>query len=169
VRKIQNTLFIIGFKITWISCVLGELYFGSLFGFVVGFLFLTLFFYFNKSKFKFFYLILIFSSIGYLFDSLLVFFNLYIFNAEIIFLYLPLWFLVLWPSFCCLLIICFVFLDKYFYLSIILGSIFGPLSYYSGVGIGLLQITNYLVFIVISVFWFFYFFLFLKCLKPRVK
>ena len=168
-RKIQNTLFIIGFKITWISCVLGEIYLGSLLGFIAGLLFLVIFFYFNENKLRSFYLILILSTIGYLFDSLLVFFNFYSFNAEIIFLYLPLWFLILWPSFCCLLMISFAFLDKYLYLSIIMATIFGPLSYYSGVSIGLLQITNYLVFILISIFWFFYILICVKFIVPRIK
>ena len=100
----ENLFTILGFKVVWLSCVFGELYISSLFGFISGIIFLLIFLFFKIEKITAIKIILFFSLIGYFFDSLLSFFGLYRINAQINFLFLPLWFLVLWPCFCCLLI-----------------------------------------------------------------
>jgi hypothetical protein len=152
-QKFQNVFIVFGFKITWLSCILGELYINSWIGFFVGLIFLSLFFFYQTYRINFLYKILLLSLIGYLFDSFLSFFGLYTINAKTDFLFLPLWFVVLWPSFSCLLLSCFVFLKKQKLLPIFLGGIFGPLSYYTGVSSGLANVSSYKVFILISFFW----------------
>ncbi|MDC1296448.1 DUF2878 domain-containing protein [Alphaproteobacteria bacterium] len=144
---------IIGFKITWLSCVFGEIYYGSLPGFLIGLLFVILFFSFSKNKIKSFILVSCFSIAGYLFDSVLSAFHLFKINAETNLLFLPIWFLVLWPSFCCLLINVLSFLKHNNLLSTSLGLIFGPLSYYAGVKIGLAEPLNLYIFLLISFYW----------------
>ena len=149
----KNLFTILGFKLTWIACVLGEVFYGSWIGLFVGFFYLFIFFLFQENKKSSFYIILIFSLAGYIFDSLLSYWNLYIIKADIYFLFLPIWFLVLWPAFGTLLINFFLFLKNKKIISIILGGIMGPISYYSGIYIGLATFQNYLTFILMAVFW----------------
>ena len=144
---------ILGFKAVWLSCFFGEIYFNSFVGFISGVIFLFCFIYLHKKKLIIIKTILIFSFIGYSFDSLLSYLNLYVINAQVNFMFLPLWFIVLWPSFCCLYIDVLFFLKNKKILSIILGLIFGPLTYYSAVTGGLAYVSNILVFFIISVFW----------------
>ena len=151
--KLYNIFTLIGFKITWLSCVVGEISYGSLPGFLIGLIFLTLFFLFSKNKFKNFIVIGFFSVVGYLFDSVLSILDLFKINAEVNLLFLPIWFLVLWPSFCCLLINVLSFLKNNNLLSLFVGLIFGPLSYYAGVKIGLAEPLNSYVFLLISFYW----------------
>ena len=143
---------LIGFKITWMSCILGELFINSWVGFVVGAIYLLIFFTIHKNKLFLFFLVFSLSLLGYSFDTSLSFFNLYKINAETYFLLLPIWFLVLWPSFICLLVDCFKFLKDKFFLPLVL-SFFGPLSYYSGISTGLVEFSGYLVFIIMYLFW----------------
>ena len=151
---IKKNLFIIsGFKIVWLSCVFGEVYLSSLFGFFIGAFFLLIYFFSKKNKIHTFKVISFFSLIGYFFDSLLSFFELYNIEAEYNFIFLPLWFLILWPSFCCLLVDVLIFLKNKTLLSISLGGIFGPLSYYAGISAGIASFSNIMVFLLISIFW----------------
>lgn len=149
----KNLLIIIGFKIVWLSCVFGELYSNSLLGFFTGIIFLTIFLIFKIKKIDIIKKILFFSAIGYIFDSFLSYFGLYKIDAQINFLFLPLWFLVLWPSFCCLFADALTFLKNKLSFAIILGAFFGPLSYYAGLSTGLANISSMLVFLLISLFW----------------
>ena len=149
----KNLFTIFGFKLVWLSCIFGELYFGSFLGFVVGLLFLFSFFIINKNISKNFKIIFFFSLSGYIFDSVLSFFELYQINSKINFLFLPLWFLVLWPSFCCLLIDVLKFLRNKKFFSLTLGAFFGPLSYYVGVTSGLASAAGVVTFLLLSIFW----------------
>jgi hypothetical protein len=150
----MNIFTLVGFKVTWLSCVFGELYFNSWVGFVIGITYLIIFFINVDNKYKSFRTILFFSFSGYIFDSALSFFELYTIEAQTTFLYLPIWFIVLWPSFACLLIKVLSFLKNYNLLSAILGALIGPISYYAGITLGLANVTNNIIFIVISFFWF---------------
>ena len=154
-QRLSNFFIIIGFKITWLSCILGEIYINSWIGFFIGIIFLIFFFYYKSNKINYLSKILLISLIGYSFDSCLSYFNLYTIKAQTYFLFLPLWFLILWPSFSCLLIEYFKFLEKRKLLPILLGGILGPCSYYAGVSSGLASVSDYKVFILISVFWIF--------------
>jgi hypothetical protein len=149
----NNLITILGFKIVWLSCVLGEVYIDSLFGFFIGILFLITFLFFVSNKISAIKIILFFSLIGYLFDSSLSFFKLYTIKAEINFIFLPIWFVVLWPSFCCLFVNVLSFLQNKFFYATVLGAILGPLSYYAGLSLGLANVSNTMVFLLISIFW----------------
>tara|TARA_B110000116_G_C16673058_1_gene507134 strand:+ start:462 stop:989 length:528 start_codon:yes stop_codon:yes gene_type:complete len=150
-----NIIFnIVGFKITWISCVMGEVYFGSWLGLVIGLIYLFIYFFYEKNKFLSLKIVIFFSLIGYLFDSIMSYFGLYRIENSSYFLYLPIWFLVLWPAFSTLFVNTFVFLQYKPMLSIIIGALLGPISYYVGVTLGLVNIENYYVtFLPISIFW----------------
>jgi hypothetical protein len=152
--KKKNILTLIGFKITWTSCIFGELFINSWFGFVVGLIYLIFFFSFQTDKRKSLYIILIYSFFGYTFDSLLSYMNIYRINADKDFMFLPIWFLVLWPSFASLFVNFFSFLKKMSILSFLLGFIIGPLSYYAGIKLGLAYVSDYFTsFSLIAVFW----------------
>ena len=148
-----NLFVLIGFKITWLSCILGEIYINSFFGLIIGVIYLFIFFHYQKNLKRSFYIIIFFSFIGYTFDSFLSFFEIYQIKAQLNFLFLPIWFLVLWPSFSCLLVEIFIFLKNKNILSLLLGGIFGPISYYAGVSLNLVESSNYKTFIIISIFW----------------
>jgi hypothetical protein len=152
-QKYYNIFNLIGFKVTWIACVMGEAYINSYAGLIVGTIYLFIFFYFEKNKKRAFNIILIFSLGGYTFDSFLSYLYLYKINADINFLFLPIWFLVLWPSFSSLLVNLLSFLKNNLIISILLGAIFGPISYYAGITLGLVTFLNYEIFILISFFW----------------
>jgi hypothetical protein len=151
--KYNKILNLIGFKITWIACVMGELYINSYVGLIVGVIYLFIFFYFEKYKKRAFNIILIFSISGYIFDSFLSYSGLYKINSDINFLFLPIWFLVLWPSFSSLLVHLFSFLKNNLLISTLFGAIFGPLSYYAGIVLGLVNLINYDSFLFMSLFW----------------
>ena len=151
----SNIIFnIIGFKITWISCVMGEVYLNSWLGVLVGSTYLFIFFYFEKNKFLALKIVLFFSLVGYSFDSIMSYLGLYRLESSLFFLYLPVWFLVLWPAFSTLFVNTFIFLKKKLLLSIVFGALLGPMSYYVGVTLGLVSVENfYATFLPISVFW----------------
>lgn len=152
--KNKIILTLIGFKITWIGCVMGELYFNSWLGFVLGLTYLLIFFYYQNDKRRSLYIILFFSIAGYMFDSLLSFVEMYKIKADTTFLFLPIWFLILWPSFSSLLVNIFSFLEKKIILSFLIGGILGPVSYYAGVYLGLATVNNFfLTFLLIALFW----------------
>ena len=154
-KKLYKISIVIGFKVTWLSCILGEIYFNSWIGFCVGLVFLIFFFYHKIDQINLLQKILLLSSIGYFFDSCLSYFNLYTIKAQTHFLFLPIWFLILWPCLSFLLIVCFKFLKKQIFLPIFLGGILGPCSYYAGISSGLASVPNNKVFILISLFWIF--------------
>ena len=152
-NNLSKLFTLIGFKITWISCIFGEIYISGWFGFFIGLVFLLSFFLYTEKKLQSFNIILIFSVLGYSFDSLLSLSNLYTINSQNNFLFLPIWFMVLWPSFCTLLVDCFSFLKKKYFFAILLGGIFGPISYYAGLSLNLANAINYSVFFIMAIFW----------------
>jgi hypothetical protein len=164
----QKIYSIIGFKITWLSCIVGEVYIGSWFGFFIGLIYLSIYFTFPKNNFTIFKIILTISFVGYFFDSILSYLEFYKITAEINLLYLPIWFLILWPSFCCLLVDIFLFLDNKNFISFFLGSICGTLSYYAGVSVGLAEIGTNLTFFIIFLFWGLLFFCYSKFIIKKI-
>ena len=149
----NNLLTILGFKFVWLCCFFGEIYFNSFLGFFSGIIFLLFFIFSLKEKLSAIKIIFIFALIGYSFDSLLSYLGFYVINAQVNILFLPLWFLILWPSFCCLFINVLTFLKSKRLLALILGSVGGPLSYYSALSAGLATVMNIEVFLLISLFW----------------
>ena len=153
--KIRIFLTLTGYQLTWLGCVFGESTFKEpLLGIYIGCLYLLLFFYFNKNKIKFLKLSLLISIPGYVFDSLMVYFSVYEFNSSILIGTIPVWMLLLWPSFSTLFDEILVFFKKYSFFAIILSSISGTVTYFLGEFIDVISINNYyLFFINMIVFW----------------
>ena len=105
-------LTLLGYQLTWFFCVFGEYYNIPLAGLIMGVLYLTIFFYYINNKLRAFKICFIFSLIGYLFDSILGFSELFTVKSNIIVGYLPVWFLILWPSFSTLFVNILSFLKK---------------------------------------------------------
>ena len=147
-------LTLLGYQLTWIFCVFGEYYNISLAGLIMGILYLAIFFYYINNKLRAFKICFIFSLIGYLFDSLLGFSELFIIKSNIIFGYLPIWFLILWPSFSTLFVNVLSFLKNRPILAFFMGSLFAPPTYYLGIPLGIAKSNNlFLAIIIMIIFW----------------
>ena len=153
--KIKIFLILSGYQLTWLSCVFGELLYNSWSpGLFCGLVFVFICFLNTPNRKKFLITVLSFSLIGYFFDSVMIFFEIYKFHTSLYFGLLPVWMLILWPSFSSLFDEVFVFLSEYKMLAILLGGILGPITYFSGEPLGLITINNtYLFFILMPIFW----------------
>ena len=153
--KVKIFLMLSGYQLTWFMCVFGEVLYNSFLpGLVCGLVFLIICFFKTLNKKKFIITVLSISIIGYLFDSILIFYKIYHFNTSLHFGFLPIWMLVLWPSFATLFDEIFVFLSNYKLAAIILSSILGPLAYFSGDPLELIYIHQiFLFFILMIIFW----------------
>ena len=135
-------LILLGFQITWLACVFGEYFNYPWVGVLIGILYL-IFFYINTSDKKFtLKTILIFAIPGYIFDSFIQANGIYKIESDLVFGYLPVWMLILWPAFTTLFVDVLSFLRNKPILSIFLGATLGPGSYYSGVPLGIAYFTN---------------------------
>ena len=151
--KLKALIILSGYQLTWLLCVFGELIYNSyLPGLIFGLFFLFLSFIDSSNKKKFILILLYISVPGYLFDSVLVYLSIYSFNTSFHIGLLPIWMLILWPSFSVLFNEVFKFLEKYKLIAIILSGTLGPLTYYSGSPLGLLTINNLYFFIISMVF-----------------
>ena len=153
--KIKIFLILSGYQLTWLMCVFGELLYNSyLPGLICGLLFLTICFINSDNKKKTIQTVLLISILGYLFDTILVFYEIYNFKTSLYIGVLPIWMIVLWPSFAILFDEILVFLSKYKIIAVILSSILGPLTYFAGSPLGLININNLVVFFILMiVFW----------------
>ena len=153
--KIKIFLMLSGYQLTWLMCVFGELWYNSFIpGLVCGLLFLAICFVKSDNIKKTTQIVFLISFIGYLFDTSLVFFEIYNFQTSLYIGVLPIWMLVLWPSFAILFDEILIFLSKYKIISIILSSVLGPLTYFAGSPLGLININNFFVFFILMiVFW----------------
>ncbi len=154
-QKLKFFLVLTGYQITWLACIFGETkIFYPFLGLIIGIIFLLLYYYFSKNKQKFIKTAVLISLPGYLFDTFMVYFKIYEFNSISIFGTLPLWMIVLWLSFSTLFDEVLVFFKNYRVLGITLSGILGPLTYYLGVPIGVLNIYDYQIFIItMIIFW----------------
>ncbi len=151
---INKILTLTGFQITWFACVFGEYFNLPLLGLIIGILYLFVFFYFISNKFLAFQICLIFSIIGYCFDSLLSINYFYKINSELTFGYLPIWFLVLWPSFITLFVDVLKFLKYRPILAFFMGFILVPPTYFLGFMLDLAETNNlYLTMTIMAIFW----------------
>jgi hypothetical protein len=147
-------LTLLGYQLTWIFCVFGEYYNISLAGLIMGILYLTIFFYFNNYKLRAFKICFVFSLIGYLFDSILGYSKVFQINSNIMVGYLPIWFLILWPSFSTLFVNILSFLKNHPILAFFMGSSFAPPTYYLGIPLGIAKSSNLsLAIIIMIIFW----------------
>jgi len=154
-NKVKIILILSGYQLTWLMCVFGELVYNSFLpGLIFGSIFLLLSFLNSNNKKKFTFIVLLISIIGYIFDSILVFLNIYNFDVSLYFGFLPIWMLVLWPSFASLFDEVFVFLSNYKFLAVFLSGCLGPLTYYLGVPLDLLIMNQlYLFIFLMIIFW----------------
>ena len=153
--KIKIFLILSGYQLTWLMCVFGELWFNSyLPGLICGLIFLTICFINSDNKRKTLLIVFLISLMGYIFDTLMVFFEVYNFTTSLYIGFLPIWMIVLWPSFAILFDEILMFLSKYKIIAIILSGILGPLTYFAGSPLGLIDINNLLMFFTLMIiFW----------------
>ena len=153
--KTRIFLTLSGYQLTWLGCVFGEKTFNEpLLGVYIGFLYLFLYFYFNENKIKFLKLSLLISVPGYVFDSLMVYYSVYEFNSSILIGTIPVWMIILWPSFSTLFDEILVIFKKYSLFGILLSSFVGTATYFLGEFIDVISINNYyLFFINMIIFW----------------
>ena len=153
--KIKIFLMLSGYQLTWLMCVFGELWYSSFIpGLVCGLLFLAICYVKSDNIKKTIQIVFIISLLGYLFDTSLVFFEIYNFQTSSYIGVLPIWMLVLWPSFAILFDEILIFLSKYKIFAVLLSGILGPLTYFAGSPLGLININNlFLFFILMTVFW----------------
>ena len=153
--KIKIFLMLSGYQLTWLMCVFGELWYNSFIpGLVCGLLFLAICFVKSDNIIKTIHIVFLISFIGYFFDTSLVFCEIYNFRTSLYVGVLPIWMLVLWPSFAILFDEILIFLSKYKIIAVILSSILGPLTYFAGSPLGLININNLLLFFILMiVFW----------------
>jgi Protein of unknown function (DUF2878). len=153
--KIKIFLMLSGYQLTWLMCVFGELLYNSfLLGLICGTIFLIICFINSDNKHKTIQTVLLISIMGYLFDTIMVFFEIYNFQTSLYIGVLPIWMIVLWPSFAILFDEILMFLSKYKIIAVILSSILGPLTYFAGSPLGLIKINNLFLFIILMVvFW----------------
>ena len=153
--KIKIFSMLSGYQLTWLMCVFGELWYNSFIpGLICGLFFLAICFLISKNRKKTTQIVFLISLIGYLFDTILVFFEIYNFQVSLYFGVLPIWMLVLWPSFAILFDEILIFLSKYKIIAVLLSSILGPLTYFAGSPLGLININNLFVFFILMIiFW----------------
>ena len=153
--KINIFLTLSGYQLTWLMCVFGELWYNSFVpGLICGLIFLAICFGNSENKKKTSLIVFLISLTGYLFDSLMVFFEIYNFKTSLYIGVLPIWMIVLWPSFAILFDEILIFLSKYKIIAVIMSSILGPLTYFAGSPLGLININNLLIFFILMVvFW----------------
>ena len=153
--KIKIFLMLSGYQLTWLMCVFGELLYNSFLpGLICGILFLLICYVNSFNKHKTIQIVLSISIIGYLFDTILVFFEIYNFQTSLYFGVLPVWMIVLWPSFAILFDEILMFLAKYIIIAVMLSSILGPFTYFAGSPLGLININNLFLFFILMIgFW----------------
>ena len=147
-------LTLLGYQLAWISCVFGEYYNIPLLGLMIGALYLTIFFYYINNKVRALKICLVFSLIGYLFDSILGYSELFTIKSNIKVGYLPIWFLILWPSFSTLFVNILSFLKCRPVLAFFMGSSLAPPTYYLGIPLGIAKSSNLsLAITLMIIFW----------------
>ena len=83
-----------------------------------------------------------------------MFFEIYNFQVSLYIGVLPIWMLVLWPSFAILFDEILIFLSKYKIIAVVSISVLGPLTYFAGSPLGLISINKlFLFFFLMIVFW----------------
>ncbi len=154
-NKVKIFLTLSGYQLTWLMCIFGELLYKSyLPGLLTGLVFLIVSFFYSKNKKKLTFFVINISLIGYIFDSVLVFLKIYHFETSLYFGVLPIWMLVLWPSFSILFDEVFTIFLKYKFIGVILSGTLGPLTYYLGSPLGLITIYQLNLFIsLMIIFW----------------
>ena len=155
--NINNIINIIGFQLCWWSCVL----FAKTDYYYTGPFFMACFIFFHlwkvsKKNFEI-KLILIFSILGTVIDSLIMqtkilsYEGLYSSALPIA----PLWITAMWCGFSATVNHSMSWLDKKWFLSVILGAVFGPLSYITAAKFEAISLSSdiTIVVVVLAVVW----------------
>ena len=75
-------LILSGYQLTWLMCVIGEKFFNEpLIGFITGLIFSISYFIYSKNKYRVLLIIFFIALPGYLFDTIVVYFDVYEFNS----------------------------------------------------------------------------------------
>ena len=166
--KIKVFFTLTGYQLTWLACVFGEIKFNEAnLGVYVGFVYLSLYVYYNQNKIKFFKVSLLISIPGYLYDSFLVYFQIYEFTSSLIVGTLPLWMIILWLSFSTLFDEILIIFKKFKKMGLFLSAVLGPTTYYLGEPIGIILINDKILFF--SLMFSFWLFLMLYYLQIVIK
>ena len=154
-NKYKIFLTLTGYQFTWLACVFGESKFNQpMLGIYIGVTYLLIFFYLNKNKTRFLKISFLISLPGYLFDSIMVYFSIYIFDTIFIIGTLPIWMMVLWLSFSTLFDEILIFFERFKILGVVMSGSLGPITYYLGEPIGILNINNIILFVTFMIiFW----------------
>ena len=154
-NKYKIFLTLTGYQLTWLACVFGESKFNQpMLGIYIGVTYLLIFFYLNKNKTRFLKISFLISLPGYLFDSIMVYFSIYIFDTIFIIGTLPIWMMVLWLSFSTLFDEILIFFERFKILGVVMSGSLGPITYYLGEPIGILNINNIILFVTFMIiFW----------------
>ena len=144
--KVKVFFMLSGYQLTWLMCVFGEILYKSFSpGLICGLIYLFLVFMNTHNKRKFTFIVFSISVAGYLFDSILVNYKIYNFDTSLYLGFLPIWMIVLWPSFAALFDEVFVFLKKYKLIAALISGSLGPLTYYAGSPLGLININQFFI------------------------
>ena len=126
-NKVKIFLTLTGYQITWLACVFGEKNFNQpLLGLSFGLFFIIIYFYYSINKKQLLKTILLISLPGYFFDTFMIYLSIYKFNAILNIGFLPIWMLVLWPSFAILFDEILVFFKNYKLIGILLSGLLVP-------------------------------------------
>ena len=167
-QKLKIFLVLTGYQLTWLACVFGEIKFNQEnLGVYVGLLYLLLYIFYHHNKVYFFKVVLLISIPGYLFDSLLVYLQIYKFNSSLIVGTLPLWMIILWLSFSTLFVEILAVFKSFKKAGLFLSTVLGPITYYLGEPIGIISINDKISFF--SLMLFFWFILMLYYLQIILK
>ena len=153
-KKLVN---ILGFKISWWACVVGPSIDMPYIGPAAMLIFLLAHFSVNGTESSEIKLVIIFSILGTVIDTLMALSGLLTYNGtyskEIV--VAPLWITAMWCGFALLVNHSMAWLEGKFFQALILGAVIGPIAYKAGEGLGaisfhgnMLQVT-----IMLSIVW----------------
>ncbi len=124
---------LLGFNLSWFGLV----YWGDIF-IPISLLLLILHLYFYGHKNNELLLVLFVTMIGVFVDSLLQYFNIFIFESSF---HIPLWLLTLWACFAATICHSLNFLSRSRILQILVGAFIAPLSYVAGFKLNAVDFT----------------------------
>jgi hypothetical protein len=131
--KYKNMLNMIGFQTSWWACVLGAKNGHPYLGPVFMFIFLLFHFSILKNKNKELIFIILVGLIGTIADTILFQTNLIEYQGVYIDKVAPLWITAMWMGFAATINHSLVWLNNKWIISFVIGAIFGPLSYFTGI------------------------------------
>lgn len=144
-----------GFQLGWFACVLlaaaGLPEYGVIFSIFIIVIHLMR----NDTPIKNIRFMFLITLIGGLWDSILTYFELFVFESGVFIAGLaPYWIFMMWLLFSSTLTITFKWLYGRYWLAMVLGAVFGPLTYMAGERLGAVDIPQKLLAsIVISLGW----------------